>query len=123
MLQSVGAGPRETAGERFAQAVVRAMDNPATRSIIIGRIRSAATHEEAAGLVRDLVSKDLGVITRSMANDQPAERAVLVGVQVVGLVVARYVAAIEPLASMPSAEVARLMAPIFQRLLVEPLGD
>ena len=39
----------------------------------------------------------------------------------VGIALARYVVLVEPLASLPSAEVVRLVAPTFQRFLTEPL--
>jgi hypothetical protein len=46
---------------------------------------------------------------------------VLAGVQVVGTALARYVVRVEPLASMPASRLIDLLAPTFQRLLVEPL--
>jgi hypothetical protein len=40
---------------------------------------------------------------------------------VVGIALARYVVQVEPLASLPAAEVLEYLAPTFQRYLVEPL--
>ena len=44
------------------------------------------------------------------------------GAQVVGLAMARYIVAVEPLASIDQEAVIAVLAPIIQRLLVEPLG-
>jgi hypothetical protein len=48
-------------------------------------------------------------------------RAVLIGAHVVGVALARYAVCVEPLASMSPSEVVDLVAPAFQRYLVEPL--
>jgi len=48
-------------------------------------------------------------------------RASLVGSQVVGLAMARYIVGIEPLASLPPDAVVAAIAPNLQRYLVEPL--
>jgi AcrR family transcriptional regulator len=116
-------GPREEVGQRFAQAVVATLENPATRSIVLARVRSAASHPEAAALVRELVSRDLGLLTSRLTDDRPETRAVLAGTQVVGLAFARYVVRVEPIASMQVAELVEVLAPTFQRLLVGRLTD
>src|SRR4051812_32516496 len=36
-------GPPETAGRRLAETVVALLENPATRAIVVGRIRSASS--------------------------------------------------------------------------------
>ena len=58
---------------------------------------------------------------RRSTSTSPTSRAVLFGVQVVGIALARYVVRVEPLASMPPSRVVELLAPTFQRCLVEPL--
>lgn len=122
-MRSVAEGPREEVGRRFAQAVVGMLENPATRSVVVARIRSAASHPEAAELVRELVSRDVGLLTRTLTNDAPETRAVLVGTQIVGLAFARYVVRVEPIASVAAPELVDLLTPTFQRLLVGPLTD
>lgn len=121
-IRGLGQGPRAEVGRRFAQAIVGMLESPQTRPIVLARVRSAATHPEAADLVRELVSHDLLLLTRALTDDRPETRAVLAGTQIVGLAFARYVVAVEPLASMPAADVVDLLAPTFQRLLVEPLA-
>lgn len=122
-MAGLAGGPREEVGRRFASAVVGMLDSPATRSVVLARVRSAASHPEAAALVRELVSRDLGLLTSSLTDDRPETRAVLAGTQVVGLAFVRYVVRVEPLASMDAAAVVDVLAPTFQRILVGPLTD
>jgi AcrR family transcriptional regulator len=123
LFRTIAQLPRGQVGRRLAAAIVASLDNPETRAVVVGRIRSAATHPGAAALVREMVSRDLGLLTRTLTDDRPETRAVLLGVQVTGLAVVRYIAAIEPLASMPPDQLVDLVAPVFQRLLVEPLAE
>jgi AcrR family transcriptional regulator len=120
-LEGLAEGPRETVGRRLAELIVGLLENPETRAIVLGRIRSASSHPDAAALVRETVSRDLGRLTAAVTDDQPEVRAVFVGVQVVGLALARHVVLVEPLASMPAPDVVDYLAPTFQHYLVDPL--
>jgi AcrR family transcriptional regulator len=115
--------PRDEVGRRLAELIVASLENPASRPIVLGRIRSAASHPDAAALVRETVTRDLRRLTMALTDDQPETRAVLVGSQVVGLALARYIVLAEPLASMAAADVVDVLAPTFQHYLVEPLGN
>jgi Tetracyclin repressor-like, C-terminal domain len=88
---------------------------------VLGRIRSASSHPDAAALVRETVTRDLSALTSAINDDQPDVRAVLVGAHVVGLALARYVVLVEPLASMSPSEVIAIVAPTLQHYLVDPL--
>ena len=67
--------------------------------------------------VPDLRS-DLGV---GLGIDEPERRMPLVASQIVGLVMIRYVLAVEPLASLPADQVVATYAPTLQRYLTGPL--
>ena len=114
-------GPTETIGRRLAEVVVGMLEDPRSRSIVLGRIRSASSHPDAAELVRETVTRDLGRLVAAVTDDEPEKRAVLVGSQVVGLALARHVVQLEPLASLPAADVIDYVAPVFQHYLVGPL--
>ena len=120
-LVRVAEVPDEEKGRRFAELIVAALENPATRPVVLGRIRSASSHPEAAALVRETVTRDLSRLTNAITDDRPETRAVLIGAHVVGLALARYIVRVEPLASLPAPEVVDLIAPTFQRYLAEPL--
>jgi AcrR family transcriptional regulator len=120
-LARLADGPRETVGRRLAELVVGSLENPGSRTVVLGRIRCATTHPDAAALVRELVTRDILGFAAALTDDRPETRAVLVAVQLVGVALARYVVRVEPLASMSATEVVELLAPTFQRFLVEPL--
>ena len=120
-MAALAEGPRSGLGRRLAEIVVAFMENPATRPILLGRIRSASSNPHAAELVRETVTRDVGRLAAAVTDDRPETRAVLVGSQIVGIAFARHVVLVEPLASMPAADVVDLLAPSFQRFLTGPL--
>ena len=114
-------GPTATSGRRLAEVIVGMLEDPRSRSVVLGRIRSASSHPDAAALVRETVTRDVGRLVAALTDDEPETRAVLVGSQVVGLALARHVVRVEPLASMPAADVIAYLAPVFQHYLVGTL--
>ena len=74
-------------------------------------------------MVRELVTERvLEPIAEALESDQPALRAGLINTQMVGVVVARYIVGVEPIASLPPDELARAIAPNLQHYLVGRLG-
>ena len=120
-LASLADGPTATIGRRLAAVVVGMLEDPRSRSVVIGRIRSASSHPDAAALVRETVTCDIGRLVAALTDDEPETRAVLVGSQIVGLALARYIVRVEPLASLPAADVIDYIAPSFQHYLVGTL--
>ena len=120
-IASLADGPRETVGRRLAEVIVGMLENPLSRSVVLGRIRSASSHPDAAALVRETVTRDVGRLVSALTDDEPETRAVLVGSQVVGLALARHVVQVEPLASLPAADVIDYIAPTLQHYLVGTL--
>jgi len=114
-------GPTATVGRRLAEVIVGMLEDPRSRSIVLGRIRSASSHPDAAALVRETVTRDVGRLVEALTDDEPETRAVLVGSQVVGLALARHVVRVEPLASMPAADVIDYIAPALQHYLAGTL--
>lgn len=120
-LLHIASEPTPNMGRALAEVVAAAMESPATRPILLGRIRSATTHPEAAALVRETVTRDLQALTSAITSDRPEMRAVLIGSHIVGIALARYVVLVEPLASLSPDELVSALAPTFQRFLTEPL--
>jgi AcrR family transcriptional regulator len=121
-LAGVADGPADEAGRRLAAFVVGGMENPASRSLVLGRIRSASSHPDAAAMVRELVGRDMVRLTAAISGDRPQLRAVLIGSQLVGILITRYVVGVEPLASLPPDQLIEQLAPPFQRLLTGSLA-
>jgi AcrR family transcriptional regulator len=121
-IENLADGPTATIGRRLAALIVGMLEDPTSRAIVVGRIRSASSHPDAAALVRETVTRDLGRLVAAVTEDEPETRAVLVGSQIVGLALSRHVVRVEPLASLPAAAVVDYIAPTFQHYLMGELG-
>lgn len=112
------AGPRDEIGERCVRLVLDLWDAPETRPLVLGLVRSASTDPLAAGMLRELIAGG-PILALTTAIDRPdaALRATLAGSQIVGLMLARYVVAVEPLASADRETLVQAMAPTLQRYL------
>jgi AcrR family transcriptional regulator len=123
VLPGLLAGDRRTLGARFAEFVVATLENDEARARVLAIIRAAASEPAAAAILRGLVEERIrDRIAHALGTDDAELRASLVGAQVVGLVMARYVIGVEPLASLPPQRLVELLAPTLQRHLAEPLG-
>jgi len=116
------AGERETIGIRLAHFLLHAMEDPAVSTVLLGRIRAAASDPEAARLLRDLVPGELvGPLTRELGVDQPELRAGLVSSQLIGFAVARWIVGVEALAALDVERSIAFLGPSLQRFLAGPL--
>lgn len=108
-------------GERLTLFFLETWDSPAGASLI-GLIRSVVSNELAADLMRQFVTREvLGRLAEAIKLDHPELRAGLVGTQLVGLAMLRYVIKVESLASASRDELARWIGPNVQRYLTEPV--
>jgi AcrR family transcriptional regulator len=122
VLPEVLAGERAEAGRRFARFVVALLEDPESRARMTGLVRAAASEPEAARLMRELLAERImGPLAEALGVEDALLRATLTGSQVVGLVMARHVVRVEPLASLGADELVDVVAPTFQRYLAEPL--
>jgi hypothetical protein len=73
-------------------------------------------------MVRALITERLvGPVTRALDVPRPDLRATLVGSQLLGLAMVRYVTRVEPLAALDRRAAARIVGPNVQRYLVDDL--
>jgi AcrR family transcriptional regulator len=122
VLPQVLAVGRGAIGESLARFVVGMLETERGRNSLTGIVRAAASEPAAARIVREMVTERIFVpLAEALGTDDAQLRASLVGSQVVGLVMARYVVAVEPLASADPATVIAAIGPTLQRYLVEPL--
>jgi AcrR family transcriptional regulator len=123
VLPAVLAGDRDALGERLVTTLLTVLEQPELHERLTGIIRGAATHPEMARMLREFLGRAVfEPIASALGGDEPRLRANLVGSQLVGLLMARYVVGIEPLASLPARRVAEVVAPTLERYLVGPLA-
>jgi AcrR family transcriptional regulator len=105
-------------GERLVRRFLELWDEAGGRSPLIALLRSASSNEQAAELVRGFVERELlGRIAVAIDAPQPELRAALAGSQMVGLVMARYIVGIEPLAHCDPEVLVAAVGPTLQRYL------
>ncbi len=116
-------GP-ERAGYRLAQVVVRMFDDPGTRQSMTGLVRAAASEDDAALLVRDVLSdRMLTPLARLLGEDEPELRASLIGSQLVGYIFSRYVLALPGIPDEDPDRLAAAVGPVLQHYLTGTLED
>jgi AcrR family transcriptional regulator len=110
------------AGERLVRLFLSVWDDPQARLPLLGLVRSSLVQETPETLLRQGVLRMVLQPLRSALPAGEADRRLqLVVSQMAGLVVARYLLALEPLASMPADEVVGWIAPTVQRYLDGPM--
>lgn len=114
------AGDLDRLGERVARFFFGVWDVPEGRGPFVGLLSSAATSDQAATMLRTFVTRTL--LSRFAAGlpEMPERelRVALAASQLIGAAWLRYVVLVEPLASVPVADVVRLVAPAVQHYLI-----
>jgi AcrR family transcriptional regulator len=114
------AGP-DDAGERLMRLFVTVWDDETTRQPLLALVRGIV-EPDGRLLVRDaFLRMVLTPLAAGLGVDEPERRMPLVASQLIGLVMLRYVLAVEPLASAPAEELVAIYAPTLQRYLTGPL--
>ncbi|HEU5372600.1 MAG TPA: TetR family transcriptional regulator [Gaiellaceae bacterium] len=122
VLPEILAGDPTMIGERIEALLVEVLSQPALHERLTGVIRAAASEPDVARMMREFLRKEVFIpVARVLGSDDATFRLNLVGTQIVGLMMARYVLEIEPLASLPPKQIAAAVAPTLQRYLVGPL--
>ena len=110
------------AGVRLLRLFLSVWDDPATRLPLIALVRSSLVSEAPETLLQQGMLRMILAPLRDRLPVEEADRRVqLVMSQMAGLVLTRYLLALEPLASMPAEEVVAWVAPTVQRYLDGPL--
>jgi len=105
-------------GERLVRMFVSVWDDPESRKPLLAVFRSALSSEAGADLIRGgMMRMVFEQVAEGLGVPDPVLRAQLVGSQMTGLVMMRYVLAVEPIASMPPDQLVQWLGPTIQRYL------
>ena len=119
LLPQVLAGGRDNLGENIVRLLLRVWDGP-MRPAALALVRSAVGNEWMAKLLREfLVSQILRHVvgTLGLPTAEREARGSLAASQLIGLVMARYVLKVEPLASATPESLVAAIGPNVQRYL------
>jgi AcrR family transcriptional regulator len=121
-VEQIVSGRRAQVGWRLIEFFLSIWEDSERREPIMVMLRAATTNEQAAGLLRDaLMNLVLGPVGERLELPDAQMRMSLCSSQLIGLGVARYIVAFEPLASLPAERVADLVGPTLQRYMTGKL--
>lgn len=110
-------------GQRLVAALLSVWDETADRSPFVAVLRSAAGAGPIADTVREFVDASIiGTFADILPGEDRRLRAALIGSQIAGLLLGRYVIQIEPLASANPDHLAEVYGPTIQRYAYEDLA-
>jgi AcrR family transcriptional regulator len=121
VMTAIMPGDPERLGERIVGQFLTIWDQTGggPMATILRRI---ASHDDAARMLREFIGNVMVKrVVAAVAPDRPDLRAGLVGSQLFGMGLVRYVLKLEPLASADHATVIGAVAPNLQRYLTGPL--
>jgi AcrR family transcriptional regulator len=123
LLDEIMEGGADQLGERLLRRLLRFWDAADGGDPLLGLLRSAAGHERSAALLRGFVERELlARVATAVAAPDPQLRASLAGSQLMGIVMARRVLRLEPIASCHPDVLIAAVAPTLQRYLTGDLG-
>lgn len=131
VIGTLAAGSPDGIGDRLVRLALSIWDNPESARPILAIVRSAVTNDKAAAMLREFISSVMFQrLVSTLDVDHARLRANLVASQIFGLLVARYIIKIEPVATADHDTIAAAVGPTLQRYLVgdlelvhEPRGD
>lgn len=115
------AGPAEEAAEKLVRTFLSVWDDPGFQPALLATVRRIL---EPGGdkLIREgFLPVVLIPVGEQLGLDRPELRMPLVASQVIGLILARYVVRLEPIASLDPDQLVAIYAPTIQRYLTGDL--
>lgn len=125
LIDRVLAGPRERVGAALVETFLDVWDSPAGRQRFQAVVRSASSHDEAARMLREFLTREIfGRIATELTPAAPADglappqlRAGLAAGQMLGMAMMRYVVAFPEVVEAGREELVELVGPAIQRYL------
>ncbi len=112
----------EGVGHRLAWFVVGLLESPEARPRLTGLLRAAASEDDAAEAVREvLVERLLGPLAERLGVDHPELRSALMGSQLAGLTMARHIVRLPPLVTASREQLVAVLGPVLDHYLTVPL--
>lgn len=119
--QALGEGA-ESPGTEYLFSILTALEDDAFGAAFIGLVRNLGTHEESRRIfLRFVTTQLIEQLAPRLDGPLPEARIAFAGSQLLGLVTARYILKLPPLAALSTREVARVVGPTLDRYIFGPL--
>jgi AcrR family transcriptional regulator len=113
---------REEMGALLVKHFIGLWESDMADTVMALMLRSAVADDTAAERVRQIFAEQVvGPITAALGKPDAERRAGLVGTQLLGLALCRYLLRLDPVASATTEEVIANLSPTVRRYLTEPL--
>jgi len=109
--------PARRRGEVLVRHFVDRWEDADRDDELILLLRTGVNDEAVARRLQSVLSDLMTAPIAALGDPDAARRAALVGAQLLGVALCRYILRLEPLASLPVAEVVAAVAPSVQRYL------
>lgn len=114
---------RSHLGEVLVRHFLTRWEGDLADDALIFMFRTAVTNESAAARLRTIFADQAARPIAAALNDpQATRRAAMVGTQLLGVALCRYILRLEPVASLTAEVLIADLAPTVQRYLTEPLA-
>ena len=122
-LPDLSAVDRSKVGTVLASHFMRIWESDGSNSGLPILLRSAASNEVAAELMRDIFGKQVAPRLQALGSGAEAqERAALVSSQLLGVALCRYILRLPPIVAMPVDQLAQAVGATIQRYLAGVLA-
>jgi AcrR family transcriptional regulator len=107
--------------DRLLRALLAVWDDPTGGAALRALAEAAVREPETARLIREAVGREvLGRIVEHIGGADAGARVAVLSTQIVGVIFARYVLKLEPVASLPADELRARLVPAFRATLFGP---
>jgi AcrR family transcriptional regulator len=121
VLERELAGPLNSLPERLVRSVVEVWEDRASGGSLRTLLEAAVRDPDVARLFREVAEREMiARIAERIGGADAARRASVAMSQIAGMVIARYVLELQPLAAMSADELAERMAPALRAALAGP---
>jgi AcrR family transcriptional regulator len=126
ILAKLGREPGQSVGEQMVRSALALWERPDVQGAFRAQLRSALTSEQAAVNLREFITEAILRPVASAASGTDPERtpfrASLVGSQMLGLALTRYMLRVGPIAAASPEELAAAIGPTIDQYLTGDVG-
>ena len=113
--------PPRRGGEAFVRHFMAGWEADPSEDMVVFLLRTAVTDESVAAQMQTTFNRMIVGPLTSLGYEEPEQRAALIGSQLLGVALCRYILRLQPLASFSGDEVVASVGPTIQRYLTQPV--